>query len=152
MGIKFKILLLTCSILVLLVACSTSYPSGAYFSNFEVVPQSQFQGVMKFVPNREWSAWQASEQVLIKEYGILSLDGHCSGRIRGEIVDYKAELAEKVKIVFRGSAGGEVSCLVNDSRDTKFVIFPILEKQSALSDGDMVGELYFSIPLNLQIR
>jgi hypothetical protein len=151
-GTKFKILIAIASGLMLLSACSMGHPNSAYFSQLEIEPHSQSQGVIKLVLNTEWIAWQKKEQVSIKEYGILSLNGVCSGRVSGERIEYKAEIANKTKVVFRGGVAGEASCLVDDSRTAQFVIFPVLEKQSALSDGDLTGELYFSLPLNLQIR
>lgn len=152
MDTKLKILVAIASGLMLLSACSMRHPNSAYFSQLEVEPHSQSQGVIKLVLNPEWIAWQKREQVTIKEYGILSLNGLCSGRVSGEKIDYKAEIAKKTKVVFRGGVAGEASCLVDDSRTVQFVIFPVLEKQSTLSDGDLTGELYFSIPLDLQIR
>lgn len=148
------VLVLVGTFATLVFGCVRGYPSSSYFVDLKVLPASEERGIVTFSLNNEWLAWQEEKGMPIDEYGILSPYMPCSGRVSGSKIEYQAvvEMGKLKTVIFHGDKGGKIECIFAASQQSEFTIFPIIRSSSVFDDGDLEGDLNFSIPLGMPIQ
>jgi len=138
-------------IALLAVSCASAYPEGSYFDQVKITNLSQSRGSITFNIEDQWRNWIEKEHIDVRQYGILSPSGGCSGRISGTWTLYRIETQPNVKVYFE-SNNGLVECTFPKEGNWEFLLFPIIPHRRTFEDGNIVGETSFSISVGTPIQ